>query len=31
LRALLREHRAGRADHSQPLWLAYAYLRWRAG
>jgi asparagine synthase (glutamine-hydrolysing) len=31
LRALLREHRAGAADHSQPLWLAYAYLRWRAG
>lgn len=31
LRALLQEHRAGRADHSQPLWLAYAYLRWRAG
>jgi asparagine synthase (glutamine-hydrolysing) len=31
LRALLSEHRAGRADHSQPLWLAYAYLRWRAG
>lgn len=31
LRALLGEHRAGRADHSQPLWLAYAYLRWRAG
>ena len=31
LRALLTEHRAGRADHSQPLWLAYAYLRWRAG
>ncbi|MDR3444773.1 MULTISPECIES: asparagine synthase (glutamine-hydrolyzing) [unclassified Dyella] len=31
LHALLREHRAGRADHSQPLWLAYAYLRWRAG
>lgn len=30
LRALLEEHRAGRADHSQPLWLAYAYLRWRA-
>lgn len=31
LRALLIEHRAGRADHSQPLWLSYAYLRWRAG
>ena len=31
LRTLLSEHRAGRADHSQPLWLAYAYLRWRAG
>ena len=31
LRALLSEHRAGRVDHSQPLWLAYAYLRWRAG
>lgn len=31
LRMLLGEHRAGRADHSQPLWLAYAYLRWRAG
>ncbi|HEX7325145.1 MAG TPA: asparagine synthase (glutamine-hydrolyzing) [Rhodanobacteraceae bacterium] len=30
LRALLTEHRARRADHSQPLWLAYAYLRWRA-
>ncbi|RAO75558.1 asparagine synthase (glutamine-hydrolyzing) [Dyella jiangningensis] len=31
LRALLLEHRAGRADHSQSLWLAYAYLRWRIG
>ncbi|TAL73192.1 MAG: asparagine synthase (glutamine-hydrolyzing) [Rhodanobacter sp.] len=31
LRVLLDEHRAQRADHSQPLWLAYAYLRWRAG
>lgn len=31
LHTLLREHRAGRADHSQPLWLAYTYLRWRAG
>ena len=31
LRALLVEHRGGRADHSQPLWLSYAYLRWRAG
>lgn len=30
LRSLLSEHRAGRVDHSQPLWLAYAYLRWRA-
>src|SRR6185312_5948362 len=30
LRALLSEHRAGRADHSQPLWLSYSYLRWRA-
>ena len=30
LRALLAEHRAGRGDHSQPLWLAFAYLRWRA-
>ena len=30
LRELLREHRAGNVDHSQPLWLAYAYLRWRA-
>jgi asparagine synthase (glutamine-hydrolysing) len=30
LRALLREHRAGSLDHSQPLWLAYSYLRWRA-
>ncbi|WP_233523349.1 asparagine synthase (glutamine-hydrolyzing) [Dyella solisilvae] len=31
LHALLREHRAGHADHSQPLWLAYTYLCWRAG
>lgn len=31
LRRLLHEHRTGRADHSQPLWLAYAYLRWRVG
>lgn len=31
LRRLLDEHRAGHNDHSQPLWLAYAYLRWRAG
>ncbi|MGH8183539.1 MAG: asparagine synthase (glutamine-hydrolyzing) [Rhodanobacteraceae bacterium] len=31
LHALLSEHRAGRLDHSQPLWLAYSYLRWRAG
>lgn len=31
LRTLLREHRAGRVDHSQPLWLAYSYLRWREG
>lgn len=30
LRALLSEHRAGLADHSQPLWLSYSYLRWRA-
>ena len=30
LRGLLSEHRAGLADHSQPLWLAYTYLRWRA-
>lgn len=30
LRVLLREHRAGGNDHSQPLWLAYSYLRWRA-
>lgn len=30
LRTLLREHRAGSVDHSQPLWLAYSYLRWRA-
>jgi hypothetical protein len=30
LRALLAEHRSGRVDHAQPLWLAYAYLRWRA-
>jgi asparagine synthase (glutamine-hydrolysing) len=30
LRELLGEHRAGRLDHSQPLWLAYSYLRWRA-
>lgn len=30
LRGLLEEHRAGRADHSQPLWLAYSYLRWHA-
>ncbi|PXV58201.1 asparagine synthase (glutamine-hydrolysing) [Dyella jiangningensis] len=31
VRKLLNEHRAGRADHSQPLWLTYAYLRWRMG
>lgn len=31
LHALLAEHRAGRQDHAQPLWLAYTYLRWRAG
>lgn len=31
LRGLLADHRVGRADHSQPLWLAYSYLRWRAG
>ncbi|HZF29667.1 MAG TPA: asparagine synthase (glutamine-hydrolyzing) [Gammaproteobacteria bacterium] len=30
VRALLQEHRAGSVDHSQPLWLAYAYLRWRS-
>jgi asparagine synthase (glutamine-hydrolysing) len=30
LRELLDAHRSGSADHSQPLWLAYAYLRWRA-
>jgi asparagine synthase (glutamine-hydrolysing) len=30
LRTLLREHRTGSQDHSQPLWLAYSYLRWRA-
>lgn len=30
LRTLLREHRAGSLDHSQPLWLAYSYMRWRA-
>lgn len=30
LRLLLDEHRARRIDHSQPLWLAYSYLRWRA-
>jgi len=30
LRALLREHRVGSLDHSQPLWLAYSYMRWRA-
>jgi asparagine synthase (glutamine-hydrolysing) len=30
LHELLGEHRAGRLDHSQPLWLAYSYLRWRA-
>ena len=27
---LLTEHRQGGADHSQPLWLAYSYLSWRA-
>jgi asparagine synthase (glutamine-hydrolysing) len=26
---VLAEHRSGRVDHSQPLWLAHAYLRWR--
>ena len=26
---LLTEHRQGSVDHSQPLWLAYSYLRWR--
>lgn len=31
LQELLLEHRGGRVDHSQPLWLAYCYLRWRAG
>lgn len=31
LRLLLAEHRSGSSDLSQPLWLAYAYLRWRAG
>jgi asparagine synthase (glutamine-hydrolysing) len=30
IRALLAEHRAGGVDHAQPLWLVYAYLRWRA-
>jgi asparagine synthase (glutamine-hydrolysing) len=30
LRGLLSAHRAGLSDHSQPLWLAYTYLRWRA-
>jgi asparagine synthase (glutamine-hydrolysing) len=30
LRALLAAHRSGRVDHAHPLWLAYAYLRWRA-
>lgn len=27
---LLAEHRSGSADHSQPLWLACNYLRWRS-
>ena len=26
--ALLAEHRAGLADHSSPLWMAYSYSRW---
>jgi asparagine synthase (glutamine-hydrolysing) len=30
LAGLLEAHRSGSADHSQPLWLAFAYLRWRA-
>lgn len=30
VRSLLEEHRAGGVDHSQALWLAYAYLQWRA-
>lgn len=30
LSELVDEHRSGRVDHSQPLWLAYSYLRWRA-
>jgi asparagine synthase (glutamine-hydrolysing) len=30
VRVLLAEHSAGVTDHSQPLWLSYSYLRWRA-
>lgn len=30
LAELLQAHRNGVADHSQPLWLASSYLRWRA-
>ena len=29
VRRLLVEHKQGGADHAQPLWLVYAYLRWR--
>ena len=29
VRSVLAEHRAGAVDHSQPLWLVFAYLRWR--
>ncbi len=31
LRRLLDQHRTGGRDHSQSLWLAYAYLNWCAG
>lgn len=27
-RRLLAEHRAGKADHTQPLWLVHSYLAW---
>jgi asparagine synthase (glutamine-hydrolysing) len=29
LLTLLASHRAGEADHSQALWIAYSYLLWR--
>lgn len=28
-RGMLAEHRSGRQDHTQPLWLLYCYLKWR--